>query len=332
MTRRPRVSVLLPAGGSGEWLHDAVQSVLAQDFEDFELLLLVKPSRLELLDPLDSLTRDPRLLVFPDGPEAYIDRLNYGLERARGEYIARMDADDLSRPDRLQRQVTRLDETPELSVVGSYVSSNIESDYLDWQNSFHSADDVRRGAWIDIPVVHPTWLVRRPCFERSGGYRDGPFPEDYEILMRWLLAGERIEKIQEPLVFWRRHEGCMTVSDPRFSDAAMNGLKARCLLADGRVRGRGLGIVSAGANAKRISRALAELGVETQAFFDVDPRKIGGRVRGRVPVLDHERLDGDEHRELFLLVAKGGLEDRARIRALFEASGRSEGDDYLFVR
>ena len=332
MSLAPRVSVLLPAGGGGKWLPEALESVLHQTFEDFELLVLLKPGRKDLRAIVEPFRGDPRLHVLEHGVEDFVERLNLGLREARGRYVARMDADDVSAPRRLERQVAYLDARPQTAMVGSYVDSNIESDYLDWQNSFHSYDDVQLGAWIDIPVVHPTWLARRALFERSGGYRHGPFPEDYELLLRWILAGERVEKIPEPLLFWRRHEGCMTVSDPRFSEDALLKLKAQSLVEDGRVAARPLGIVSAGANGKRIARSLAAHGVVPRAFFDVDPRKIGGHIGGKVPVLAHDTLADAEQRDLFLLVAKGGLKDRIRIRQLMEAVGRSEGVDYLFVR
>ena len=332
MTPAPRVSVLLPVGGRGEWLSEALRSVLSQTCEDFELLILLKPERKRLREAIVPFRGDPRLVLLEQGPDDYVARLNLGLSQARGQYVARMDADDVAAPRRLERQVAWLDARPQTAMVGSYVDSNIESDYLDWLNSFHKHDDVRLGAWIDIPVVHPTWLARRSLFERWGGYRYGPFPEDYDLLMRWVLAGERIEKIPEPLLFWRRHAGCMTVSDERFSEKALIGLKARSLVEDGRIRARPLGIVSAGANGKRLARALARHDVVPRAFFDVDPRKIGGRVGGRIPVLAHDALGDAEQRDLFLLIAKGGQADRARIRGLMDDLSRREGEDYLFVR
>ena len=325
----PRVSVVLPAGGACPWLEPALDSVLAQTLSDLELVVVVKPEHPALHQRLAAY-RDARLRVVAGQGVDLVTRLNEGLALAQAPLVARMDADDLAEPTRLAVQVDWLARHPEVALVGSYVTSNVASESVAWTNSFHAAADVALYRYVDGPLVHPTWCGRRELYLRHGGYREGPFPEDYELLLRWLAAGEVLAKIPEPLVFWRRHDASVTRTSPRCTDDAHARLKAAFLARDPRLNGRPLGIVNAGRHGRDLARALLAHDLDLCCFFDLDPAKIGRKVRDRYPVLPHGALAG--HRDLFVLVAKGGMADRATLRALLGGLGREEGRDYLFVR
>lgn len=325
----PKVSVVMPVGGACPWLDEAVTSVLAQTLVDLELLAIVKPGHPELARRLEAID-DPRLRVVAGVEPDLVLRLNEGLAAARAPLIARMDADDVADPRRLALQVAWLRNHPDHALAGSFVTSNVASESIAWTNSFATPAEVARSRYIDGPIVHPTWCGRRGLFQAYGGYRVGPFPEDYELLLRWLAAGERLAKVPEPLLFWRRHEHSVTRTSPRCSDDAHARLKAAFLARDPALGGRPLGIVNAGRHGRDLARHLLAEGLPLELFFDLDPRKIGRRVRDRYPVLPHGALA--EHPGLFVLVAKGGLADRATIRGMLDGLGREEGGDYLFVR
>ena len=321
----------MPAGGDGRYLDEAVGSILGQTLADLELIVVVKPGHPHLEERLSSYVVDERVRVGRSHEPDYVARLNEGLRLARAPFIARMDTDDVARPDRLACQLDTLERDPALALVGAHVSSNVESETVRWTNSFWRAEDVAREAFIDSPIVHPTFLGRRALFERHGGYRVGPFIEDYDVILRWLRAGERLAKVPEPLLMWRRHDDTVTRRSPRCSDAAIQALKLDHLLAwRPELAQRPLGIVNAGRQGKLLLRELLARGVTPRRFFDLDPRKIGRRVRDRYPVLHHDAIRA--HPDHVLLVAKGGMDSRAWIRALLADLGRVEGADYLFVR
>lgn len=325
----PLVSVVLPVGGDCPWLEQAVQSLTRQTLPDLEVLAIVKPGHASLgarlADP-----GDDRLRVVQGADDDLVLRLNQGLALARGAFVARMDADDVADPRRLEVQAAWLRRHPDVGLVGSFVTSNVASESIAWTNSFASPTEAALFRYVDSPVVHPTWCARRELYERHGGYRAGTFPEDYELLLRWLAAGERVAKVPEPLLFWRRHDASVTRTSVRCSDDAHVRLKAAFLARDPRVAGRPLGVVNAGRHGRDLARALLAEGQELRLFFDLDPRKIGRRVRDRYPVLPHDALV--EHPELFVLVAKGGLADRETLRKMLSGFGRAEGREYLFVR
>ena len=211
MMSTPPVSVLMPVSNGELYLREAVESILNQTFSDFEFLIIddgSTDSTWEILGSYD----DPRIhLVQNEDNIGLIRSLNRGLGLARGKYIARMDADDVSLPERLVLQVNFLDAHPEIGVLGCGVwvidgcgnPSHIrrfpaEHGVIKWHLCF------------DVPIAHPTVMMRREVVARAGGYRtDMVHAEDYDLWRR-LSQVARLSNLPEVLLYLRRHEGCVT--------------------------------------------------------------------------------------------------------------------------
>lgn len=182
---RPRVSVTSAFYNTGPALLEMVRSVLAQTFDDWELVLLDDGSTDDSLQIAASLD-DPRIRVFTNecnlGRSASLNRLTH---LARGEYIARMDSDDLSAPQRLEQQVALLDARPDVDVVGSgllYVDQHLEP-LGHWlappEHEAICAEPLRM-----IRVAHGTILARRPWLERHRYDERLPLGVDFDLLLR----------------------------------------------------------------------------------------------------------------------------------------------------
>jgi glycosyltransferase involved in cell wall biosynthesis len=189
----PRVSVVLPARDGGAYLADAVASILAQSFADLELLLIDDGSRdgaVAALAPLAA--RDPRLRLLENPGAGLVAALNYGLGQARGELVARMDADDFARPERLARQVAFLDASPDVALVGAQVAFIDAAGAPTGERSrFPTAPAAVAAALAARGCVirHPTIVARKAALLAAGGYRapcEGA--EDYDL---WLRLSER---------------------------------------------------------------------------------------------------------------------------------------------
>jgi glycosyltransferase involved in cell wall biosynthesis len=182
----PRVSVLLPCRNGSRTLEPALRSMLAQTFTDFELLLLDDGSTDQSM-AIASVFHDPRIRIFSDGTYRGLPwRLNQGASCARGQYIARMDADDVSFPSRLEMQVAYLDRNPQIDLVGC--RAVVFRDSGDVVGLLPFAPDhasLCARPWRNIPLPHPTWLGRRQWF-RTHAYRlpEVRFAEDQELLLR----------------------------------------------------------------------------------------------------------------------------------------------------
>ena len=182
----PRVSVLLPCRNGARTLQLALGSMLAQTFTEFELLLLDDGSADEST-AIASHFNDSRVRVLSDGMHRGLPvRLNEGVSRARGQYIARMDADDVSFPCRLERQVAYLDRNPQIDLVGCRAVVFRDSGDIVGLLPF-APDHVALCArpWRNIPLPHPTWMGRRQWF-RTHAYRlpEVRLAEDQELLLR----------------------------------------------------------------------------------------------------------------------------------------------------
>lgn len=212
MASAPRVSVILPVYNGEDYLQEAVDSILGQDFDDFELIAIDDGSRDGSGALLDRLT-DPRVRVVHQENRGLALTLNRGIELARGEYIARQDADDVSRPDRLSRQVAYLDAHPACALLGSW--STIRADRQDTTRGHrHPCDngEVQIRLLFDSFFVHSSVMMRRAALAVSGPYPTDPErnpPEDFDLWLR-LARDHQVANLAEPLLVYREVAGSIT--------------------------------------------------------------------------------------------------------------------------
>ncbi|MBC6697796.1 glycosyltransferase family 2 protein [Hymenobacter puniceus] len=187
VTKSPLVSVIIPVYNAGEYLRPAIDSILQQTFQDFELIIVDDCSRDESLAVARSYEADPRVTVLANAQNkgrSFSD--NYGAEYARGKYIAKMDADDIALPHRLQTQVDFLEQNPAVGLTSSFMKCFGESKIV--YEYPVSADAVRSFMLFNMPVANPTALFRRSLLQEYGlSYDDtikDTFGEDYEFITR----------------------------------------------------------------------------------------------------------------------------------------------------
>jgi glycosyltransferase involved in cell wall biosynthesis len=201
----PAISVILPVRDGGAPLRQAIDSVLAQTYADFELLVLDDGSR----DGSRELARgytDPRVRALGDAsPLGVATRLNQGIDLARGRYLARMDADDVCFTERLQRQVAFLDAHPEIDLVGCRAVVFRDGGEVVGLLPFRATHEaICARPWIGLHLPHPTWLGRREWFQRFR-YRLPEVwrAEDQEILLR-AFPDSRFACLDEILLGYRQ--------------------------------------------------------------------------------------------------------------------------------
>ena len=164
-----------------------------------------------------------------------------------------------------------------------------------------------------------------------GGYRDGEFPEDYELWLRMVFAGKKMAKCPQILLDWRQREDSYSRTDPRFSRLAFDRLRARYLASDPRLKeGRDFVIWGAGRVTRKRCRHLIRRGFSPRAWVDIDRKKIGGSIDG-VPVVGPDWLAarGEPRPMVLVYVAAHGARDA--IAARLESMGFIRGRDYLAV-
>ncbi|MFM9080169.1 MAG: glycosyltransferase [Opitutaceae bacterium] len=340
----PRVSVLLPAGDAAGTVARAVEGVRAQTFPDWELIAVDDGSRDGTAAVVAAAAHgDPRVRVVTRPREGIVAALNAGLAVARGQLVARMDADDEMHPERLAEQVAFLDvaENRDIGVAGCLVEHGGDARaaagyalHVAWLNSLVTPDEIALNRFVESPLAHPSVMFRRELADLHGGYRDGPFPEDYELWLRWLDAGVRMAKVPRVLLRWNDPLERASRNDPRYSPAAFFATKAPWIArwlrrhAIGAGDARRLLVWGAGRPTRKRADLLAAEGIEIAGYVDIDPRKATRAIGGTgKPVLLVDELPPPAETFILGYVASRGARDL--VRSALNHRGHVEGRDFL---
>lgn len=333
----PPVSVLIPSYNASDTLRECLESIAAQTFSDFEIVLVDDGSTDATGELLaDWVTREPRLRTIRRAHGGIVAALQTGLAACTGRYVARMDADDRSHPDRLERQVRFMEDHPETALVSCRVEAFPPEDvrggfriYLEWLNGLLTHEQITREIFVESPLPHPSVMFRREAVAAVGGYEERGWPEDYDLWLRMYLAGARFAKLPETLVSWREHPDRLTRADSRYSLENFLRTKAHYLALGPLADRDGVVVWGAGMMGRRLSKHLVRAGARLDAFVDIDPKKIGRTRRGR-PIISPEDLPGRlaRFRRPVVLAAVGARGARGLIRARLEAMGLQEGQDW----
>jgi glycosyltransferase involved in cell wall biosynthesis len=211
---KPTITVLMPVYNAETYISDAIASVLVQSFTDFELLIINDGSTDTSENMIRSFT-DERIVLINQTNQGVAAALNNGLKIARGEYIARFDADDICMPQRLQIQYNFLSTHPEYTIVGTDV------DYLDMNDEFvfsynalmYSNEQIQQQQFIICPFIHSSVLVRKKAIINAGGYNIHAHTfEDHLLWPKLLLQGKGCN-LPEKLLKVRLNPGSITIDE-----------------------------------------------------------------------------------------------------------------------
>jgi glycosyltransferase involved in cell wall biosynthesis len=332
----PRVAVLMPMRDAADTVSAAARSILRQTARDLALVAVDDGSTDATAEILERIAeRDRRVLLVRGPREGIAAALQRGLAWCDAEVVARMDADDLAHPRRLERQLGALGADSRLWAVGSQVRAFPRravregmQRYVRWVNGLVSPDLVARDLLVEAPLIHPAASLRRSTLERLGGWRAGPFPEDYDLWLRASEAGGTLGNVAEPLLLWRESAGRATRGDPRYAIERHIELKAAHLRRTLLASRDEVALWGAGKTGRAFARAMRLHGVRVALFLEVDRKAVGRTVHG-APVLSY--LEARRARGLPLLVAVGAPGARPLIRAELAAQGWTELRDYWCV-
>jgi len=200
----PKVTVLMSVYNGQEYLRESIDSILKQTFKDFEFLIINDGSTDKTAEILESY-QDPRIKIINNERNIGLTKsLNKGLKLAKGEYIARMDADDISMRNRLEVQYDYLTNNLEVGLVGSWngVIDDIGNTIGFWKCNY-SSEDIYYILNFRNCLTHCSVLFRKDLIMNNGGYNETVNDaEDYELWSR-VSKITKIYQIQEPLVKWR---------------------------------------------------------------------------------------------------------------------------------
>ena len=207
----PAISVLMGVRNGEAYLDEAIESILAQTFADFELIIVDNGSVDGTADIIDRhALSDRRVRGFRLDRPGLSRTLNHAAAQARAPILARLDADDVAEPERFAIQHAVLTADPTLAVIGSYaLLINERGRALGEIRPPVGRDSLRAYLAAANPFIHSTTMFRRSCFEQVGGYRVGlRYTEDLDLWLRLAEVGE-LDLIPKVLARYRQHSGSL---------------------------------------------------------------------------------------------------------------------------
>ena len=230
--RKKLVSVVMTVYNQEKYLAEAIESILNQTYEKFELIIIDDGSTDDTLNIIRSYSMsDKRIRYLARENKGRVFSLNEAVKMSSGEYVAIMDSDDISYPERFEKEVDFLNRHMDVILVGTKIELKFEDTYsneivkekniiLKTSNADLDRKDIFSTINDSFKIIHPTWMFRRELFEYISGYQDY-MCEDTNFLFRTVSKGFKVDRIDEVLLKYRIH------GESRSDDK--NKLKADCL-------------------------------------------------------------------------------------------------------
>jgi len=202
----------MPAKNADPFISECIESIIKQTFENWELIIVDDfSSDLTSKIVLDFSIKDSRIRLFKNSEYGIIPALQLAFEKASGQYITRMDADDLMPVDKLELFYSEIKKHQNSVVTGNvnYFSKDKVSEgyirYENWLNSLTKKEDFYSAMYRECAIASPNWIVDRICFEKHFKFSDLIYPEDYDMVFRWYINNYSIVKLNKITHFWREH-------------------------------------------------------------------------------------------------------------------------------
>ena len=280
----PDITIILPFYNASSTLKKALDSLVAQDFRHFECIMVDNNSNDGSSMIAKNLSRsDPRFKYVVENRQGVVYAHMKGQHLAKGRYFARMDADDISMPDRLEKQFHFLENHHEIDVLATkveYIPHHELTEgfkrYVRWSNDLITHDQIAEKRFVEAPIINPTVMWRKDVSDSHGGYSDGPFPEDYELWLRWLDLGIRFHKLDLPLVKWYDSEKRLTRTDSRYSNESFFRIKCQYLakwLKQNNPHHPKVMVWGASKISRRWLQHLEDQGIEIVGFIDLTEKR-----------------------------------------------------------
>lgn len=289
------ISVLLPVRDEAQYLGAALASIAGQ-------VGLTNPIEVIAIDD-GSGDETPKILahwqsklnlriIRLDRSRGIVQALNSGLARATGRFIARMDGDDIMEPDRLSRQLAFMRAHPDIHICGCRVRCfNPDGALTDgvrrfenWSNRLTTHSDMVADLYLDCPLVHPSWFVRRELYQQLDGYRATGGAEDYDFFFRVIYGGYRAAKLPETLLRWRDHAKRETRTNRALTRTSLFRQKALYFRMHEPLAANPLLVFGVGRFGKALADALLHEKLGLRGFVDPYDRYTRSTVRS-LPVL-----------------------------------------------
>lgn len=253
------ISILMPVKNAGPWLEECLLSIQNQGLNQWELIAVNDHSKDKSLAILnDFKSRDERIIVLDNPGNGIVDALNTALNKSSGNYITRMDADDVMPQNKLQLFYEAVQLHPNSIVTGKvkYFSKNPVSkgylEYEQWLNERCEKEDHWKWIYRECVIASANWLAPKEAV----AINEGIYPEDYQLTLKWYAEHRQIKSLKEVTHLWREHPKRTSRNSKYYQQEAFFELKLRHFLNTDRDESRPIMVMGKNQKAKLIQRFL----------------------------------------------------------------------------
>jgi len=282
----------MPVYNGEAYLSEAIDSILNQSHSSFELVIVDDGSTDRSLELIEEFN-DPRIKTLKIDHQGLAKALNIGLKQCQYQYVARMDSDDYSYPDRLKKQAIFLDANPSVGVVSCKVEfqTDIENAsgykrYVDWTNELLIESEIYSKRFVESPIVHPSVMFRKKILNEFGDYDVGHLPEDYELWLRLMSNDVSFAKLNETLLLWHDRYDRLSRVHENYSEEAFYQVKAKYfkIWYDQQDSRKPIYIWGHGSKMKQRTKYLLDKGIVIDGYIDIT-------VRSKVDYIHYEDIN-----------------------------------------
>jgi glycosyltransferase involved in cell wall biosynthesis len=232
------VSIVMPFRNSERWIEEALVSIQNQTFKDWELIAIDDSSEDQSAEMVRRFSAtDDRICLYKNNDKGIISALQTALEKVKYPLITRLDSDDRMPDHRLEKMVAALTEfgpgnlvTGKVSYFSDHEISTGYKNYEAWLNQRVENEDFYEWRFRECVIASPAWLMYTEDLKKAGGFKNLTYPEDYNLVLRWLYAGICFNGIRETVLHWREHPDRTSRNHQGFQQKAFFELKLRFIL------------------------------------------------------------------------------------------------------
>lgn len=327
---KPLVSIIMPVKNGLPYLPETLDSIVNQTLSNWQLIIVDDHSLDSTWSWLKLNTKDERISYFKNNGNGIIDALETAWQACSGDYVTRMDADDIMPEDKLAKLLTALNNEPENTVATGLVkyfkADDVVNDgykqYEAWLNSNLLSENPYNQLFKECVIPSPAWMVKREVIMQLGGFKDLEYPEDYDLVFRFKQLGLTIKTIPSVIHFWRDHSTRASRNDPNYAENSFLPLKIKWLLK--MHPNTTFNIIGAGKKGKKIAQYLSASKVGFN-WFTNNPKKLVVPIYG----IELKELKVYKQKNTIWIVAVANKQEQKDIISEFDEQNMVPGTDYL---
>ena len=304
-----KVSIIIPYKNTAEFLPECIESIISQSYQDWEVIAINDSSTDNSLSILEEYAKtDARINTYPNDGQGIIPALRTAYNKSTGEFVTRMDSDDIMTPNKLAVMVNSLMENGKGHVAVGLVKyfsdhgiSNGYQRYEEWLNKLTAEGLNFSERYKECVIPSPCWMVYRSDFDLAGGFLPDRYPEDYDLTFRFFEVGLQIIPCQELLHYWRDYSYRTSRTHEHYAQNYFLDIKTHYFLKLDYDPSKKLVLLGAGFKGKSIAKSLIEKQIPFLWVCD-NPNKIGKHIYDQ-PLLHYSILEESTDLQSIITVA-----------------------------